>query len=230
MRRIVFAALLLLASAMPAFAQISLSINLGGYPTLARIPGYPVYYAPGVNSNYFFYDGLYWVYEGDNWYESSWYNGPWQMVDPFDVPVFLLRVPVRYYRHAPAYFHGWRVNEAPHWNEHWGRDWEQRRGHDWNRWDHRSAPAPAPLPTYQRQYRGERYPSQVTQQVELHNRNYNYQPRENVSRQRYEQRGYAPQQQQRQQSNQQYQRDQGRTPETDKGMERRGGTGQDQRG
>ncbi|MGZ5040480.1 MAG: hypothetical protein ACXWBQ_07020 [Usitatibacter sp.] len=223
MRRAFLALLLLAASAMPAFAQVSLSINLGGYPTLQRIPGYPVYYAPAVNSNYFFYDGLYWVYDNDNWYESSWYNGPWRLVEPFDVPVFLLRVPVRYYRHAPAYFHGWRANEAPHWGEHWGRDWEQRRG-DWNHWDHRS-PAAAPLPTYQRQYHGNRYPSQATQQAELHNRNYNYQPREQVSHQRYEQHGNT-----RPQSTPQYQHDQGRTPQTEHGNERRGGTGQDQRG
>ncbi|MGZ5038691.1 MAG: hypothetical protein ACXWGT_18170 [Usitatibacter sp.] len=42
MRRAFLALLLLAASAMPAFAQVSLSINLGGYPTLQRIPGYPV--------------------------------------------------------------------------------------------------------------------------------------------------------------------------------------------
>jgi hypothetical protein len=26
------------------------------------VPGLPVYYAPSVNSNFFFYDGMYWVY------------------------------------------------------------------------------------------------------------------------------------------------------------------------
>jgi hypothetical protein len=264
---------LLLCAVTPAFAQlsinfgspgVSLGINLGGYPTLQRIPGYPVYYAPGLNSNYFFYDGLYWVYEADSWYESSWYNGPWRAVDPFDVPVYLLRVPVRYYRHAPAYFHGWRADQAPRWGEHWGRSWEQRRS-GWDHWDRRSAPAPAPLPTYQRQYRGDRYP-QATQQADLQNRNYRYQPHEEVARQHYDyQRGQArsapqqrapqqqhnqpqpqqqhnqpqpqqqhnqpqPQQQRDQRRDQPQQRDQSRTPQTDKEMERKGGTGQDQRG
>ena len=46
------------------------------------MPGYPVYYAPRINSNYFFYDGMYWVYQRDNWYASSWYNGPWGLVAP----------------------------------------------------------------------------------------------------------------------------------------------------
>src|SRR5512141_2313065 len=113
MRRapLALAVLLLLSPVAPAFAQLSINygepgvsigIQLGGYPRLQRIPGYPVYYAPGVETNYFFYDGLYWVYNGDDWYASSWYNGPWRPVDRFDVPVYLLRVPVRYYRHPPA--------------------------------------------------------------------------------------------------------------------------------
>jgi hypothetical protein len=34
------------------------------HPQLILVPGYPCYYAPQVNSNYFFYDGLYWVYAG----------------------------------------------------------------------------------------------------------------------------------------------------------------------
>ena len=122
--------------ALPAAAQ--LSINFGGpgvrigldlpvYPTLQRVPGYPVYYAPSLNSNYFFYDGLYWVYASDNWYASSWYNGPWHVVDRFYVPNYILQVPVRYYRHAPAYFHGWRADAAPHWGDHWGTSWAQKR-------------------------------------------------------------------------------------------------------
>ena len=56
---------------------VSIGINMPVYPTLVLVPGYPVYYAPQLNSNYFFYDGMYWVYQGDNWYASSWYNGPW---------------------------------------------------------------------------------------------------------------------------------------------------------
>ena len=59
------------------FPSVSIGINLPAYPQLVRVPGYPVYYAPSLNSNFFFYDGMYWVYQGDNWYASSWYNGPW---------------------------------------------------------------------------------------------------------------------------------------------------------
>src|SRR5512141_3076687 len=85
----------------------NVGINVPVYPQLVRVPGYPVYYAPQTNANYFFYDGMYWIYEQDNWYASSWYNGPWQFVSPDAVPVYVLRVPVRYYRQPPAYFSSW---------------------------------------------------------------------------------------------------------------------------
>jgi hypothetical protein len=167
--------------------NVSIGINLGSFPRLERVPNYPVYYAPQVNSNFFFYDGLYWVYEGDDWYASSWYNGPWAIVAPQAVPVFILRIPVRYYRNPPAYFRGWRADAPPLWGEHWGREWERQHS-GWDRWDRRSVPAPAPLPTYQRKYPGPQYP-RAEQQPQLQGQNYRYQPREPVVRQHYQDRG-----------------------------------------
>jgi hypothetical protein len=180
---------MLLGLATSASAQLSITFGLPGvsiginvpvYPQLDRVPGYPVYYAPGLRTNFFFYDGMYWVYEGDEWYASTWYNGPWGRVSPEAVPLFVLRVPVRYYRSPPAYFRGWRPDAPPHWGEHWGPDWQQHRD-GWDRWDHRAAPAPAPRPVYQRSYSAGRYP-QAEQQQALRSQNYRYQPREDVVR------------------------------------------------
>jgi hypothetical protein len=163
---------------------VSIGINLPVYPQLVAVPGYPVYYAPQMNSNYFFYDGMYWVFQSDNWYASSWYNGPWGLVGPQAVPVFLLRVPVRYYRVPPPYFRGWQADRPPRWDEHWGNEWSQhRRG--WDQWDHRAVPQRAPLPTYQRQYSGSKYPP-IEQQPVLHSQKYKYQPRDAEVRQHYE--------------------------------------------
>jgi hypothetical protein len=142
--------------------NVSIGINLPLYPELAPVPGYPVYYAPQVNANYFFYDGMYWVYQDDNWYASSWYNGPWGFVRPEVVPSYVLRVPVRYYRQPPPYFRGWDKG---------------KRG---------SAPARAPLPSYQRQYSGDRYP-RAEQQHQLRNEQYRYQPRDRAVREHYNQ-------------------------------------------
>ncbi len=195
MRNLIIALSMLMASmsASTASAQVSIGISVPGvsiginlpvYPELVPVPGYPVYYAPRLDSNFFFYDGMYWVYHADNWYASSWYNGPWGLVAPAYVPLFILRVPVRYYRRPPGYFQGWRPDAPPRWGEHWGHEWEARHG-GWDRWDHKAAPKPAPLPVYQRQYSGDRYP-RVGQQHKLHSQNYRYQPHESVVRQHYQ--------------------------------------------
>ena len=204
---IVLAMLLCLATSAAAdvsigigFPHVSIGINLPMYPELVPVPGYPVYYAPRLHANYFFYDGMYWVYEDDNWYASSWYNGPWGYVEPYYVPLFILRIPVGYYRQPPVYFRGWRSNAPPRWANHWGPEWEQQR-RGWDRWQRSSAPARAPLPVYQRKYSGERYP-QVEQQPALRSQEYRYQPRETVIREHFQQqpehRAPAPDQRERQ--------------------------------
>jgi hypothetical protein len=167
--------------------QVNIGINLSAYPQFVRVPGYPVYYAPRLKSNFFFYDGLYWVYRNDNWYASYWYNGPWGLVARAAVPLFILRIPVRYYRERPQHFSGWRVDAPPRWGELWGNEWQQSRS-GWDRWNRSAVPAPAPLPIYQRQYSGSRYPT-LEQQPALQSRNYSYQPRETVARQFYQEQG-----------------------------------------
>lgn len=195
MRRALVALALACGSLTAALAQVnvgigistpgvSIGINFPAYPELVRVPGYPVYYARQARANYFFYDGMYWVYQGDNWYASSWYNGPWWQVEFDAVPLFVLRVPVRYYRQPPPYFRGWRPDAPPRWGERWGKDWDERH-RDWDKWDRRSAPAPAPLPRFQGQYTGKRYPA-VEQQPVIQGRNYRYEPREPVVRQHYD--------------------------------------------
>jgi hypothetical protein len=191
---------LFLCTAAPATAQISIGIGgpsldigirLPALPRLTIVPGSPVYYAPRVDSNFFFYDGMYWVYQRDNWYSSSWYNGPWAAVDPNLVPEFILRVPVRYYRRPPTYFRGWAASAPPRWGEHWGNSWEQKHS-GWNHVDRGHIPPAAPVPTYQRKYTGKQYPAPQQQPV-LHSQNYRYQPREPVVQQHYQQHA-APQQ------------------------------------
>lgn len=193
MRSLIVALSLLLCPAAWVHAEsnvsvgISIGINVPVYPRLVLVPGYPVYYAPHLRMNYFFYDGMYWVYRNDGWYVSSWYNGPWYWVEPEYVPLFVLRIPVRYYRYPPPYFRGWRVDAPPRWGEYWGRDWEDRH-RDWNRWDRRAIPRPAPLPAYQQRYSGDRYP-RVTEQQRIQSDRYRYRPREDVTRQYFRQQG-----------------------------------------
>jgi len=172
----------------PDRVSVSVGFNVPVFPRLVLVPGYPVYYDPDIRLNYFFYDGLYWVFSGDRWYASSWYNGPWGYVEHYRVPLYVLRVPVRYYRQPPPYFRGWHTDTSPRWEERWGRDWERRHIAP-DQWSQRSAPEPAPIPGYQRQYSGERYPREDERQHSIRNENYRYQPREPITQERFKQPG-----------------------------------------
>ncbi len=192
------ALLLFAASIFPASAQTyyDIDVDLPAYPEMEPVPESPVYYAPGVESNYFFYDGLYWDFYNDGWYASTWYNGPWEFVDPVYVPTYVLWVPIRFYHRPPAYFRGWNAGRPPRWGEHWGRDWQNRHNAVFGG-RNAGAPQRAPLPAYQRQFNRQNYPRQVQQQSSLHAQHYGYQPREGVVQQHYRSRGIAGQPPQR---------------------------------
>jgi hypothetical protein len=144
------------------------------YPRLVPVPSSPVYYDPIGASNLFFYDGRYWVYQGDAWYLSDWFAGPWELVARDAVPLHLLRVPIWFYRQQPGAFRTWRPDGPPRWGALWGKAWEARN-QGWDAWSRTPAPLPAPLPAYQRDYAGDRYPS-VERQRALHLEHYRYQP------------------------------------------------------
>lgn len=163
--------------------SVNINASVRSYPQLSLIPDSPVYYNPNGDLNYFFYGGQYWLYENDNWYASDWYDGPWQFIQPMAVPLFLLRVPVRYYHRPPAYFRDWSADAAPRWGEHWGHDWEQRR-HGWDQWDRHAVPQAAPLPSYQNSYSGDSYPRDHERQKAIRAEHYNYQPHEPSSGQK----------------------------------------------
>lgn len=147
----------------PDHDGFSIRLGFSAFPELVQVPGYPVYYAPGVAANYFFHDGLFWLLAGDRWYSSAWYDGPWDEVAPVYVPDFVLRVPVGYYRSPPRYFAGWHRDRAPRWGDHWGHDWRRHRA-GWDRWDRHVEHRPAPPPSWQRRYAGDHYPRSIERQ------------------------------------------------------------------
>jgi len=189
MKRFALSLLLLLSLALPAAAQTyyDIGVDLPEYPEMQPIPESPVYYAPGVDSNYFFYDGAYWDYYNDGWYSSPWYNGPWEYVDPVYVPTYILWVPIAFYHHPHAHWHGWDARRPPHWGQHWGRDWQTRHNAVYAGRSVGNVQR-APLPQYQQRFNRQNYPRGV-QQSQLHGQFYNYQPREMVTRQAYQNRG-----------------------------------------
>jgi hypothetical protein len=178
-----------------ALPGVRIGVNVPAYPELVPVPGYPVYYAPQLDVNLFFYDGLYWLFTRDEWYSSSWYNGPWYQVPPERVPDFILRIPVGFYRHPPLYFRSWDRTAPPRWGEHWGPRWQRSRP-GWDRWNRRAVPPRAPLPRYQRDFRGGRYPNPHEQRT-LQDRYYRSPQRAPQGRPPREQRYRQPQPPQR---------------------------------
>src|SRR5581483_9608267 len=168
-----------------AQAQVGrIGVDIAAFPRMVAVPGYPVYYAPDVRANYFFYDGLFWVFNVDDgyWYSSSWYNGPWVVVEPDFVPQPILVVPYRYYHVRPAYWGGWAYDRPPRWDIYWGPRWVEHH-HNWNHWDRNRRWTAAPLPVFQRDYPRNRYPAPA-QQVTIYKQRYNYKPRDVVVRER----------------------------------------------
>jgi len=94
-------------------ADVHIGINIGvppppppvvveAPPPLVVVPRTPVYYAPSLPYNYFYYGGLYYTFHGDHWFHAASFNGPWSFVTVERVPRPLLTVPVGYYRVPPG--------------------------------------------------------------------------------------------------------------------------------
>ena len=120
-------------------ADVHVGINIGvppppivvaEPPRLVIVPRTPVYYAPSLPANYFYYDGGYYTVHEGSWFYATSYNGPWTFVSVQRVPRPVLAVPVAYYKVPPGHWkhHGpppWAGREKEHEREHGGHG----RGH-----------------------------------------------------------------------------------------------------
>ncbi len=115
-------------------------IVLPAPPSLVVVPGTNVYVAPDVQGDFVFYQGLWWrPYEG-YWYSAPSYRGPWEYVDPEEVPRSVYDLPPNF-RSTYRQYHRLNHQEV---ERNWRR-WE--REHHWDRDDRR----------HRDEYRGDRY-------------------------------------------------------------------------
>src|SRR6185295_14875083 len=97
-----------MAANVPA-VDVHIGINVGvpppppvvvaAPPQLVIVPHSPVYYAPSVPYNYFYYDGRYYTNHEGAWFYATGSGGPWVYVQHVPPPV--LAVPVAYYKVPP---------------------------------------------------------------------------------------------------------------------------------
>ncbi|MGH7355219.1 MAG: hypothetical protein ACRELS_11695 [Candidatus Rokuibacteriota bacterium] len=129
MKRLVLGMLVVAATAAPVCAQVRVGIDIGihlpGPPVLEVIAGAPVYYAPRAPANVFFYSSRYWVFVESGWHVGPTWTGPWVVVEPVHVPVPILRVPIRYYRHPPGHWKASHHEGPPQWAPAYGREWRE---------------------------------------------------------------------------------------------------------
>ena len=97
-----------LALPMPVRGDVRVQVNTGrppivaAPPSLALVPGLPVYYAPGYNMNLFVYRGRYYSFYNGSWFYAPAYGVPWTVAPFRRVPRAILRVPAAYYRIPPG--------------------------------------------------------------------------------------------------------------------------------
>jgi hypothetical protein len=96
-------------AAVPAAAQVSMSINVGppiifpAPPRVVVIPQSPVTYVPDTTYNVFVYGGRYYSFHEGAWFMAPSHGGPWAFVPVEQVPRPVIGVPVRYYKVPPGH-------------------------------------------------------------------------------------------------------------------------------
>jgi hypothetical protein len=104
------AAAMLFLGASARASDVKINIGLGvppivltAPPQLMVVPGTPVYYAPGVSANLFFYKGRYYTVANGVWAMARAYTGPWAVIQIGQVPAPVVAVPVEYYKIPPGH-------------------------------------------------------------------------------------------------------------------------------
>lgn len=72
-------------------------------PEIVVVPGTSVYYAPGLDFNFFFYGGKYYSLHNGAWFYATTHSGPWINIAVGRVPQSILAVPVNYYKVPPGH-------------------------------------------------------------------------------------------------------------------------------
>ena len=81
-------------------------------PRLVVVPGSPVYYAPVLPVDVFFYRGVYYRFYRDTWFRAPDYRGPWRYVAYAGVPRPVIAVPAPYFKIPPGHLRKMEVRHG----------------------------------------------------------------------------------------------------------------------
>jgi hypothetical protein len=100
-------------------------VEFGGPPELVPIPGRYVYFAPDIDTDFFFYHGQWYRPHKGRWFRSEHYTGPWEHVR--EVPPALTDLPGDYRTTTPGYYRVPYGELRNNW-ERWEREkyWDRR--------------------------------------------------------------------------------------------------------
>ncbi|MRR08042.1 MAG: hypothetical protein EG828_14160 [Deltaproteobacteria bacterium] len=123
----------------PAYQEDSLEMEAP--PLFIQPPELGFNVAVGIPRDIFFYNNNYYLYQGNAWFISPCYRGPWHVTRYNSIPWVLRKHPtarIRYYRDA-GYRHYQKVR-SPYWERHHfrpQRDLKEARyseNKSWNSW------------------------------------------------------------------------------------------------
>lgn len=84
-------------------------------PEFVHPPELGFYVAVGVPYDLFFYNNSYWIYRGNIWYNSAYYNGPWNQIYYTNIPYVFNRFPFERIRHYRDSYYG-RYQRSGAWD------------------------------------------------------------------------------------------------------------------
>lgn len=76
-------------------------------PMFVQPPELGFHTAVGVPYDLFFLNNLFYLFSGNAWYSSPYYNGPWSSIYAYDVPYLLSRHPFHRIRHYRDHYYGY---------------------------------------------------------------------------------------------------------------------------
>ena len=122
----IIAAFIFLSAASKASAELNVNINIGPPPIVVTeprevifVPGWGVYFVPGLSFDVFYYGGYWWSPRGEKWYRSISYSGSWVVIEPRFVPRPVFGVPRNY---RAVYMKEKNIKHIPfgQWKKQWG--------------------------------------------------------------------------------------------------------------